>query len=189
MHEVRITPAEPPHPPGVAEELARWMPPGAAVEPLRLFRTLVRNPGLAAAMHPLGSLLLSRRSLLTKREREIVIDRTTARCGCEYEWGVHVAAFGPAAGLDDGQLRATAAGSAGDPAWSGDDLLLVRLVDALHDGATVPDGLWQQLAARWSDERLLELVVLVGWYHLISFVANAAGVECEEWAPRFPVSR
>jgi hypothetical protein len=24
------------------------------------------------------------------REREIVIDRVTASCGAEYEWGVHV---------------------------------------------------------------------------------------------------
>ncbi|HEV7760231.1 MAG TPA: hypothetical protein VGO78_14620 [Acidimicrobiales bacterium] len=28
------------------------------------------------------------------RDREIVIDRTCARCGCQYEWGVHVAFFG-----------------------------------------------------------------------------------------------
>ena len=33
------------------------------------------------------------------REREIVIDRTCARCGAEYEWGVHVAFFGERVGL------------------------------------------------------------------------------------------
>jgi hypothetical protein len=27
------------------------------------------------------------------RHREIVIDRTRVRCGCAYEWGVHVALF------------------------------------------------------------------------------------------------
>jgi hypothetical protein len=42
--------------------------------------------------------LLPRRSLLdrgpvSRRHREIVIDRTCARCGCAYEWGVHVALF------------------------------------------------------------------------------------------------
>lgn len=46
--------------------------------------------------------------LCPPREREIVIDRTCARCGCEYEWGVHVAAFGSAVGLTPDQLEETA---------------------------------------------------------------------------------
>ena len=40
---------------------------------------------------------------LTLRQREIVIDRVTARCGSEYEWGVHVAFFAKRAGLDAAQ--------------------------------------------------------------------------------------
>ena len=44
-------------------------------------------------MWSLGSFLLSKRYALSLREREIVIDRVCARCGCAYEWGVHVAAF------------------------------------------------------------------------------------------------
>jgi hypothetical protein len=28
--------------------------------------------------------------------------------------------------------------------------------------------------------------VTVGWYHLIGFVCNGAGVELEDWAERFP---
>ena len=41
------------------------------------------------------------------REREIVIDRTSALNGCEYEWGVHVAIFAGHAGLSDEEVRAT----------------------------------------------------------------------------------
>src|SRR4051812_29406070 len=44
-----------------------------------------------------GSLL--DRGPLSLREREIVIDRTCALNGCEYEWGVHVATFSDAAHL------------------------------------------------------------------------------------------
>lgn len=186
MPEPRITPVEPPFEPVVAEELARWMPPNAPLEPLRLFRTLARNVPLAGAMHPLGSFFLSRRFALGKREREILIDRVTARCGCEYEWGVHAAAFGAAAGLDEAALRATARGTAADPAWSETDRLLVRLVDELHDTARVSDELWQALAARWPAETLLELLVLIGWYHAIAYVANGARVDLEAWAQRFP---
>ena len=182
----RIAPVEPPFEGPVAEELRRWMPPNAPLDPLLLFRTLARNVPLAGAMHPLGSFFLSRRFALGKREREIVIARVTARCGCEYEWGVHATAFGAAAGLDDAVLRATVQGTADDPAWSDTDRLLVRLVDELHDTAHVSDDLWRALAAEWPAETLLELLVLVGWYHVIAFVANGPRVEREPWARRFP---
>jgi len=182
----RIAPVEPPFTGAVADELRRWMPPNAPLDPLLLFRTLARNVPLAGAMHPLGSFFLSRRFALRKREREIVIARVTARCGCEYEWGVHATAFGAAAGLDDALLAATVHGTTADAAWSDTDRLLVRLVDELHDTARVSDDLWGALAARWPAETLLELLVLVGWYHVIAFVANGARVEHEAWAARFP---
>lgn len=173
-------------PADVAAEVARWMPPDAGIEPLALFRTLVRHLPLAQAMRPLGSFLLGRGRTLGKREREIVIDRVCARCRCEYEWGVHAAVFGAAAGLDDAQLRATAAGPAADPAWNAADALLVRLVDELHEGACVSDATWTALAARFSEAQLLELLVLAGWYHVIAYVANGVRLPREAWAARFP---
>ena len=100
----RITPIEPPFTPEAADELARWQPGDFA--PLALFRTLVRDLPLAHAMYPLGHYFLSHSSLKV-RDREIVIDRVCARCGCEYEWGVHARIFGRAAGLDDAQLADT----------------------------------------------------------------------------------
>jgi 4-carboxymuconolactone decarboxylase len=60
-------------------------------------------------------------------------------------------------------------------------------VDELHDTATVSEALWKQLQALWNEAQLVELLVLVGWYHLISFVANAAHIELESWAARFPL--
>jgi len=185
----RIAPLEPPFDPVVANELGRWMPPGSPVPPLALFRTLATDRELAQAMWPLGSFLLSKRCALPLREREIVIDRVCARCGCEYEWGVHVAAFAGAAGLDERQVAATVAATvarAGDPeAWSESEALLVRAVDALHDTGRIDDALWRALAAHYAPQQLLELLVLCGWYHLISFVANGAGVALEPWARRF----
>src|SRR3954466_15678200 len=84
----RIAPAEPPYEPAVAEALHRIMPTG--VEPLVLFRTMARSPRVFARMFAGG---LLDKGPLSLRQREIVIDRTTARLGCEYEWGVHVALF------------------------------------------------------------------------------------------------
>jgi hypothetical protein len=70
------------------------------------------------------------------RHREIVIDRTCARCGCAYEWGVHVAFFSRRVELTPEQVRATVLGKADDPAWVHEERYLIQLVDELHDSAT-----------------------------------------------------
>jgi len=62
----------------------------------------------------------------------------------------------------------------------------VRLVDELHDTARVSDELWAALARHWTEPQLLELLLLAGWYHAISFVGNGARVALEDWAARFP---
>src|SRR5690349_14499399 len=97
----RLAPLSPPYDPEVATALTKWMPPGSAFEPLKLFRTLYLNPQLGSRMRPLGAGILGPQSSLDLHEREIVIDRTCARCRCEYEWGVHVAAYGSSVGLTE----------------------------------------------------------------------------------------
>ena len=180
----RIDPVEPPYPPQVAERLEAMMPPG--VPPILLFRTFVRNLPMTAAMSGWGGYELSRRLSLSLREREIIIDRTCARCGCEYEWGVHVTFFAGRAGLSGPQITSLTHGSAGDPCWADErDRLLIEAADALHDSASIADDLWHRLAQIFSDGQLLDLTMLAGWYHAISFTANAAGVAREERAPRF----
>jgi alkylhydroperoxidase family enzyme len=183
----RIKPLEPPFAPDVADELSRWQP--GDKPPLALFRTLVRHLPLAHAMYPLGLYFLSRSSSLELRDREIVINRVCARCGCEYEWGVHARIFADSAGLDGAQLTASVAEESDASCWTETDRLLIRMVDELHDSGHLSDDLWTSMAARWSSEQLLELLVLAGWYHAISFVANGIRVPLEDWGLRFPASR
>lgn len=177
----RLSPLDPPYAPELAAELAAMMPPG--VPPLRLFRTLAHN---ARVLHKIRCSNLLDRGSIERREREIVILRTTARCGAEYEWGVHAAFFAAKVGLDAVQVRATVRGAADDPAWSPRDRLLVRLADELHETSHVSEALWSELATHWTPEQLVELVVLAGFYHTISFALNAFAVEREEGAPAFP---
>src|SRR5918995_6927286 len=142
----RIPPVEPPYEPEVAYRLEAMMPPG--VPPILLFRTFVQNLPMATAMRGWGAYELSRQLSLTMRDREIVIDRTCARCGCEYEWGVHVAYFADRVGLTADQVASLTSGDAGDPCWTDErDRLLVEAADALHDTHDIGDALWARLAA------------------------------------------
>jgi 4-carboxymuconolactone decarboxylase len=180
----RLQPLEPPYDSEVQRTLKRMMG-GMSIEPLKLFRVVAHNRNFLDKFRSTGSYLLNF-GTLDPLEREIVIHRTCARCGSEYEWGVHVVVFGRSLGLSDEQLWSTVHGTGDDPVWSARQALLVRLVDELHETSAVSDQLWEQLANGWSAEQLVELVALVGQYHAVSFLTNALGVEVEEFAERFP---
>lgn len=177
----RIAPADAPYPPEIAAELERIMPAG--VEPLVLFRTMARNPRIFARMFAGG--LLDKGSLLL-RQREIVIDRTTARLGCEYEWGVHVAFFAQRAGLDAVQVAATVQGAADAPCWSDEEQALIAAVDALVDQHTIAPAAWAGLTTHFDEAQILEVIALVGYYHTISFLCRALDLPLENYAARFP---
>jgi alkylhydroperoxidase family enzyme len=187
-HSPRIAPLDPPYPPEIDAALRKWMPPGSEAEPLKLFRTLNVHEELASRMRPLGAGILGH-GTVEPRDREIVILRTCARAGAEYEWGVHVLAFAQPLGLSEAQIAATVSGDPADPAWPEPDSLLITLADELYDTATVSDGLWTGLAERFSDRQTIELLVIAGWYRLIAYIINTAGVELEPWAARFPQVR
>jgi alkylhydroperoxidase family enzyme len=181
----RIPPLQPPYEPELQALLTKMTPPGAP-EILALFRVLAHHPVLADRMTGWGGFLLGRKALLPLRDREVVIDRVCARCGAEYEWGVHVAAFAEAAGFTLPQTRAIADPSADPSVLTERDRLLVQLVDELHEGADVSDALWAELAAHWTQPQLVELLMLAGWYRAISYVCRVARVPLEGWAARFP---
>src|SRR4029450_1555854 len=171
----------PPFPPDLQAVFDKIMPLG--VPPLSLFTTLARVPRVCAKFRAGG---LLDRGPVSLRHREIVIDRTCARCGCAYEWGVHVAFFAQRVALTQEQLRATVHGDSNDPAWSDEERLLIRMVDELHDSASLSDETWRALAATFKVEQILELIALVGFYHSVSFFANGLKLPLEALGVPFP---
>lgn len=177
----RIEPLDEPYPDEIGRELAAMMPPG--VPPLILFRTLARSPRILRKVRAAN---LLDRGPVDRRERELVIHRTCARCGSEYEWGVHAAVFAERVGLSEAEVRATVLAGPDDPVFGERDAVLVRMVDELHDRSRIGDRTWRALRDGWSDEQIIELLVLVGFYHTISFVANGLEIEREAAARSFP---
>lgn len=178
MPAPRIAPLEAPYEETVAAAFNAFLPPG--MEPLKLFRTQAHNPRVLQRMFAAN--LLDKGSI-ELRTRELVILRTCARCGSEYEWGVHVALFAQRAGLSKTDITATLA-TAPD-GLSPQEALLLQAVDALHDSAAIPDETWNGLTQHYTDAQLIELIALVGNYHTVSFITNAARIELESFAPRF----
>ena len=179
----RVEPLAPPYAPDVQAIFDKIMPPG--VPPLSLFTTLARVPRVYDRVRA-GSLL--DRGPVSLRHREIVIDRTCARCGCAYEWGVHVAFFAGRAALTSEQVRATTTAGTADAAWTPEELLLIRLVDELHDTADISDALWEALAKAFHIDQIFEMIALVGFYHTISFFANGLRLGAEPYAAAPPAA-
>ena len=125
------------------------------------------------------------RGSVSLRSRELMILRTCARCGAEYEWGVHVASFGAKAQWTPEQVGSTVHGNADDACWGVEDRLVVRMADQLHDSSRVDDALWAELSAHFAPAQMIALLMLAGLYRAVSYLVNATGVENEAFAPRF----
>jgi 4-carboxymuconolactone decarboxylase len=183
----RLAPLDPPYTDEISSDLERLMGAARDVEPLALFRTIAHNPIMLGRFRQIGSSLLSFGSLEAE-DRELVIHRTTARCGAGYEWGVHARIFAGPLGLGEDWLRATWHGDAGDAAFSPRHQLLARAVDELHDTGAWSDETAAALRTELDDARLVELVCLVGFYHLVSFCCGAFALEPEPWAVATPAA-
>jgi alkylhydroperoxidase family enzyme len=176
----RIAPLEPPYAPEIQGQFDRIM---RGAPPLMLFRVMASNPRAWEKFRG-GSLL--DRGPLSLREREIVIDRTCALTGCEYEWGVHVATFAQAAHLTEAEIRATVREGADAACWSAAERALIAAVDALHGRATLSDGEFAELASHYEDAKIFEIILLCGFYRTVSYLANGLRLPLEEKAARFP---
>lgn len=147
---------------------------------LNLFRTLAHHPKLMRSWLGFGGRLLQRSSF-PDRERELVILRTAARCGSDYEWGQHVA-IARLVGLHDDEILAC--GPDADPAgWSDEPAVLLRAVDELIDDHCIAADTWTTLAARASETQLIELPLLVGHYVMLAGLLRSVGVQTESPMP------
>ena len=178
----RIAPLQPPYAPEIQGQFDRIM---RGAPPLTLFRVVAGSPR-AWDKFRAGSLLDG--GPLSLREREIVIDRTCALTGCEYEWGVHVAVFADAAGLTGEQIRATVLDGADAPCWSAAEQALIVAADALHARATLNEAEFKALSARYDDAKIFEIILLSGFYRTVAYLANGLALPLEENAARFPVA-
>lgn len=144
---------------------------------LNIFRTLLHAPRALAGFLPWGNYLLSRRSDLPPREREIVILRTGWLCKSGYEWMQH-ARIGRDCGLTDEEIERIKVGPDA-PGWSALEAAMLRACDELVADHHVSDSSWQALA-ELGDKGRMDLVMTVGQYTQVSMMLNSFGVQLED---------
>jgi alkylhydroperoxidase family enzyme len=175
----RVEPVTPPYDGPTAAALSELGPP------IDLFGVFARRPDRAHAIAQWGGYYFSRRVALTLRQRELVIDRTTALCGADYEWGIHVAVFAAKAGLTEAQIASLATGQPTDECWSERaDTAVIQAVDELHMTNDLRDQTWEEVVAAIGEEGAVDLILVAGWYHAISFAVRALRLTQESGTPR-----
>lgn len=64
--------------------------------------------------------------------------------------------------------------------------LILDMCDALHDTCTLPDELWDQLRTFYSENAMIELLMLAGYYRTVSYLTNALQLPLEVFGRRLP---
>jgi 4-carboxymuconolactone decarboxylase len=142
-----------------------------------LVQILAHHPGLYQAWSTFATELhLVRR--LPERDKELAILRVAWRCQAPFEWGQHLKRA-LTFGITHDQVEQVTTGP-DDPAWSDFDGQLLRAVDELHDRGTIEDDTWAALSERYDHAQLIELTIVIGFYHLMAFILNALDVPIEE---------
>jgi 4-carboxymuconolactone decarboxylase len=148
-----------------------------------VFRTLARHPKLAQRFVSTIQYILSESTLLP-RDRELLILRIGWLCQSEYEWSRH-AILAKEVGLTDRDIRRIMEGS-GAEGWTAFESTLLRAVDELYEDAFISEATWNTLAKEYSERQLMDLVLTVGQYNLLSMALNSFGVQLDEDAIGFP---
>ncbi|MEV5574638.1 carboxymuconolactone decarboxylase family protein [Spirillospora sp. NPDC052269] len=168
-------PRIPPLPSGEWDDTLRAVV--AHTGPMNVFTTLARHPELFTAWIGFGSKLLLE-GTLDGRVREIAILRVAHLRSCAYEWEHHVP-IAQLAGLNEAEIEALR-GAPDDHPWSADDRAVIEVADELSATSTVSDATWAALAKRFDETLLIELVMLIGQYHMLAFALNALRVQNED---------
>lgn len=150
---------------------------------MNLYTTLANHPKMGERFLTFASYIL-RESTLPARDREILILRIGWLCRSEYEFAQHTR-VGKSAGLKDEEIKRITLG-ANASGWDPFDATLIRAADELHADAFITDATWNALAKRYNQQQLMDVVMMVGNYNLVSMLLNTFGVQLESGVAGFP---
>ncbi|MET0374960.1 MAG: carboxymuconolactone decarboxylase family protein [Rhizorhabdus sp.] len=140
--------------------------------------TMCRVPDLWNALIDLTVQLQGASSVLPARERKLAILRTGWLCQAPYEFGEHVKQA-KRLGFTSAEIERVIAGSS-HPDWQPYERAILRAVEELHESSMVSDLTWTQLAERFDERQLIELLVLIGQFTATAYFQNSLRLRLEK---------
>jgi alkylhydroperoxidase family enzyme len=153
---------------------------------LNAFRVMLHNSRAAGAVAELLRTLMFHNTL-NPRVRELVILRNGWRTGSEYEFCQHVRVSRDLKMSEEEILGVR------DPencrAYSDTDRAVIRMADELMDNSEVSPKTWGTLQNTFSNEELVELLLVAGFWRMIAGYLKTAKVPLDAGVPSWPEGR
>jgi 4-carboxymuconolactone decarboxylase len=143
---------------------------------LNLYRVLANQPPALAAFLEMSRYVRSG-SALEPGLRELEILATAHELGQEYEVAHHTAAAARV-GLPQAKVKAVAPGGSLET-LSLRERCAVEFARQVARTRTCDDAMYERLAALFSAEEIIDLVVTTAWYHLCAVILGTIRVELE----------
>lgn len=143
-----------------------------------VWATLVRYRDLAIPLNIFANQIFTNSSL-PARDREILILRIVWLCYSEYAWCQHVQFVKQSKLLSDEEIYHIMKGPDAQ-SWDPFDATLLRSVDELYTDAFISDKTWNALEEQYNINQLMDLILTVGQYNMVSMTCNALGIQLEE---------
>jgi alkylhydroperoxidase family enzyme len=137
---------------------------------VNVFRIMLRSPSIAELVIKLGAAQFGSGSL-PAIDRELAILATGVRFDSCYELSQHEE-ISASVGVTSAQRAAVVVKKWDCPDLSESQQALLAFVAAVADGPTVPDEIFGAVQRCYSEQQIVEAVILTGYYFLIARVST-----------------
>lgn len=146
---------------------------------INVFKIIGQSDNAAAEVFNLG-FKMSKGSTLDPVLREVVILRVAALTKAEYQAHEHHA-IALRNGLSERKIQAIASFPVGEEkdTLTEFEQQLIGFVDAVVSTSTAPDRLFDPIYAYFGDSKIVELVLIIGFYMMVGRVMNTFDIELE----------
>jgi 4-carboxymuconolactone decarboxylase len=141
---------------------------------VNVFRIMLRSPRIATLVVKLGSAQFGSGSL-PGPDRELAILTAGSSFGSAYEASQHEQ-ISEAVGVTAAQRAAVAVRQWDSPDLTPSQQALVAFVAAVAEKPTVPDDVFDAMQLHYTDQQIVEAVILTGYYFLIARVSTVLEV-------------
>ncbi len=155
-------------------------------KPVNLYKALANHPAFVGAWTEFAQSM--RADTKTPRAlRELMILRSGQVQQSEYEWAQHLR-MARKAGVREAQIDALAQWRTSEE-FDARERAALGIAEAVTAGK-VDDATWAEGVAQFSNEEMVELVLVAGFYSMVGRVLDALRVELDDdirdYAPRLP---
>lgn len=158
----------------VSELPAELQAPARSGALVNVFKIMLRSPDIATLVVKLGAAQFGSGSL-PPTDRELSILAAGACFSSAYEASQHEQ-ISQSVGVTASQRAAAAVKQWNSPELSESQQALLAFVGAVAEAPTIPDPIFDAVQRHYSDQQIVEAVILTGYYFLIARVSTVFGI-------------